>query len=158
MDFDLRGLIRLRGLVPATGPMAVVEREFPERTDLIAIPTSHLKRLHVLGGVTSRHLPDAGVVVMRLIWRYTDGIEHKTPVFYGQQLRNWWSHWDPKSDVAVGRVVWTGSSPATARLGGQLRLYHFTLDNPRPEVAVASLQWVGDLSRNPPFVVAMTVE
>jgi len=79
-------------------------------------------------------------------------------VVYGQHLRNIWTDRDPKSEVPAGRVAWTGSSLYTRDVGTQIRLYHYTLENPRPEVEVTSLQCIGGLSISAPFIVAMTLD
>ena len=152
VEFDLRGLIRLREM--NAGMWA---QDFPIQTQPIAVGQV-VNRLHVLGGVTYTHMPSHRAQVLRLVWRYADGVERETPVLYGQHLRNWWNSWDPKSDVAAGRIAWSGSSPASRKYGGQIRLYHFPLENPRPDSPVASVQWVSGFSRNAPFIVAMTVE
>ena len=157
VEFDLRGLIRMRELTAPTLHEPMLVQDFPERTQPIPVSQT-VTRVHVLGGVTYPHLPASGTQVLRLVWHYVDGAERETPVLYGQHLRNWWNSWDPKSEVTAGRVAWTGSSPATVKYGGQIRLYHFALENPRPDTAVASVQWVSGFSRNAPFIVAMTVE
>jgi len=85
-----------------------------------------------------------------LTWRYADGGQGETDVVYGQHLRNLWLDRDPKSEVPAGRVAWTGSSPSAKDFKTQIRLYEYTLDNPRPEVEVTSLQWFGGMSISAP--------
>lgn len=155
--FDLRGLIRLRDFSPTNDPLILLKKDFPEQTQPIPIGAA-VRRLHALGGVSTSGGCAVGTPVLRLIWRYADGVERETSVNYGEHLRNWRSHWDPDADVTSGRVAWTGASPASIKFGGKLRLYHFSLENPRPDVAVTSLQWVGGLALHAPFIVAMTVE
>ncbi len=155
--FDVRGVIRLRDRSPTVGFEETLRRDFPERTQPIRVGTT-VTRLHTLGGSTLIDPTADGTPIALLRWRYVDGSERTTPAIYGRHLRNWWSKHDPRVEVTDGRLAWTGSSPACRWQGGQLRLYHFTLENPRPDAEVASIEWIGGQCRNAPFIAAMTVE
>ena len=56
------------------------------------------------------------------------------------------------------RVVWTGSNRFAREKGCSLRLYLTTIENPRPQEIVRSLDYVSAMSETAPFLVALTVE
>jgi hypothetical protein len=53
-------------------------------------------------------------------------------------------------------MVWPSAPVKNA--GPQLRLYHTTFLNPKPELNVVSVEYVSKLTRCGPFLVALTVE
>jgi hypothetical protein len=54
--------------------------------------------------------------------------------------------------------VWTGSNPFAREKGYQLRLYLTTIENPRPDEVVRSLDYVSAMSESAPFLIAITVD
>jgi len=54
------------------------------------------------------------------------------------------------------RVVWTGSNRLLARKGCKLQLYLTTIENPRPENVVRSLDYVSAMIDSAPFLIALT--
>jgi WD40 repeat protein/predicted Ser/Thr protein kinase len=155
-EFDIRGVVRLKEASPLIGPHAAHASMFPERTQPIAVGRL-TTRLHCLGAVMLGD-PLQGASVARIAWHYPDGTQRETPVIYGRHLRHWWTKVDPKDSVSAGRVAWTGSNPSARDHDTTIRLYHFTLDNPRPEAEVTSLQVIGATSGTALFIVALTVE
>ena len=161
-QFDLRGVILLRPAIPEDNRFfRMVWREIPTQTSPIAV-NRPVTRLHLLGASTlmvdNTPLPHDGLPLARLIWHYTDGTRRQTELIYGVHMRDWWTFIDPQDHVPAGQVAWTGSNPFAEDFGSKLRLYHVPLDNPRPEVDVESVQWVGALSPFAPLLVAMNVE
>ena len=95
----------------------------------------------------------------RFVWHYATG-EEASPILYGQDVRDWW--WRPESaqepTSARSRVVWTGSNPIARDKGYKLRLYLTTIENPRPQDMVRSLDYVSAMIESAPFLIALTVE
>jgi hypothetical protein len=93
------------------------------------------------------------------VWHYESGQE-ASPILYGQDVRDWW--WRPESPVEStsdrSRVAWTGSNPIAQEKGYKLRLYLTTIENPRPEEMVRSLDYVSAMKASAPFLIALTVE
>ena len=116
--------------------------------------------MHALDGTacTEKSVKD-GDEIARLVWHYDSG-EEASPVFYGQDVREWW--WRPEQadgpTSSRSRVVWTGSNPVASDKGCQLRLYLTTIENPRPQEVVQSLDYVSAMSESAPFLIAITVE
>ena len=81
-------------------------------------------------------------------------------IIYGQDVWDWW--WRPEDAVQPtserSRVVWTGSNPFAREKGFQLRLYLTTIENPRPQETVRSLDYVSAMTESAPFLIALTVE
>jgi hypothetical protein len=80
-------------------------------------------------------------------------------IIYGQDVRDWW--WRPEGAAqptsARSRVVWTGSNPIAREKGYQLRLYLTTIENPRPQEVVRSLDYVSAMIETAPFLFALPV-
>jgi len=95
----------------------------------------------------------------RFVWHYDSGQE-ASPILFGQDVRDWW--WRTEDSVeptsARSRVVWAGSNPIAREKGYQLRLYLTTIENPRPQETVRSLDYVSAMTESAPFLIALTVE
>jgi len=157
--FDVRGVIQLRRHTELEPFWQWAWERLPTRVEGIRVQQK-VRRLHVLHGTdsTEKSVKD-GDEIARLVWRYDSG-EEASPIFYGQDVREWWGR--PQDAVgptsARSRVVWTGSNPIAREKGYQLRLYLTTIENPRPQEVVRFLDYVSALSESAPFLIAITVE
>jgi hypothetical protein len=117
-----------------------------------------IRRLHVLHGTVSSE--KEGTEVARFVWRYDNGAQEESPILYGRDVRDWW--WRPENAAEStsdrSRVVWTGSNPVAREKGYSLRLYLTTIENPRPQDVVRSLDYVSAMSESAPFLIAITAE
>jgi len=134
-------------------------QRIPARVEGIPVQ-QEVRKLHVLHGTAcTEPSVEEGAEIARFVWHYDTGTE-ESPVFYGQDVRHWW--WRPEDAVgptsARSRVVWTGSNPIAREQGYQLRLYLTTIENPRPQELVKSLDYVSAMSDSAPFLIALTVE
>jgi hypothetical protein len=160
VQFDVRGVIQLRRRTDLDGPWQLAwERIAPINVEDIRI-RQKVRRLHVLHGTAcTEKSQKEGAEVTRFVWHYDTGQE-ASPILYGRDVRDWW--WRPKDAVepasARSRVVWTGSNPIAREKGYKLRLYLTTIENPRPEEVVRSLDYVSAMSESAPFLIALTVE
>jgi hypothetical protein len=157
--FDVRGVIQLRPHTDLEPAWQFYWDLLPIRVDGIRVE-QQVRRLQVLQATacTENSVKD-GAEVARFVWHYDTGQE-ASPILYGRDVRDWW--WrpedaaDPTSDRS--RIVWTGSNPSAGAKGYKLRLYLTTIENPRPQEVVRSLDYVSAMRESAPFLIALTVE
>jgi hypothetical protein len=91
------------------------------------------------------------------LWRPGQAPQH---LVYGREVREWW--YDPaKGDTETtdrARVVWTGLNPVAHEYGRRLRLYLNTRENPRPDMKIASFDFVSAMTHSAPFLIAVAVD
>ena len=149
VDFDVRGMIQLLG-------MATKEEGWRDPGQILDIKVAcKSRRLHFLQAVTDRlDLPATdGTPVGRYVVHYTDGTTQEIPLVYGSDLRNFWVLPNEPLEASNAQLAWTGKNQLS-----DLRLFHFTWPNPRPDVEVASIDFVSAMAQSAPFLIALTVE
>lgn len=149
-EFDVRGLIQLSGTSAELAGAA-----FPDAATGIKVGMK-CKRLHVLHAAGWR--AEDGTVIGKYVLHYADGQTAALNIVYGADLRDWWLGSDQTKEVKSATVAWTGSSPATEAAGSSIRLFKRAYDNPKPDLAIQSLDFVSTRSESAPFLVALTVE
>ena len=154
--FDVRGVIQLRRHTELESAWQRIWERLPIRVEDIRVQQK-IRRLHVLHGTISPE--KEGAEVARFVWHYDSGQE-TSPISYGRDVRDWW--WRPEDAVQPtsdrSRVVWTGSNPVAREKGYSLRLYLTTIESPRPQDVVRSLDYVSAMSESAPFLIAITAE
>jgi hypothetical protein len=143
--FDARGIVQLAG----TSEFGQGAR-FRERVPDLAVGRQ-CRRLHFLHAAMW-HTPE-GTHIGSYVVHYADGEQRLIPLLYGYDLRDW----VPQADEPKG----TGLEPVWSASGGPMggpRLFLKTWENPRPDVAITSLDFVSTLSASAPFLVAITVD
>jgi hypothetical protein len=102
----------------------------------------------------------AGETVGWLVWHYADGASEQVPIIYGRDTARFWAeprHMEGEKDFAG--PVWRQHE--TKEAVGQerwLRIYRQEWANPRPEVVVASLDFVSNQDCSAaPFLIAVNV-
>jgi hypothetical protein len=145
VDYDVRGAIKLRGQHNPGLPHEV--RSIPVER--------RCRRLHFLHG-TAWH-EDNGTRIGSYVIHFVDGRQTEVPIIYGRDVRNWWL---TKEQHAAGTpvAVWVGSTPAAAREGFDIHLFHSVWENPRPDVEVRDFDFVSADSQCPPFLIGVTAE
>jgi WD40 repeat protein len=140
--FDLRGVVRLRcGAQQDSDPPSAGEIQVRQKC----------RRLHFL---QSAHNQEAeGAMVGAYVIRYEDGQRAEVPVRYGQHVRDWVLSADP-GETPGAKVAWTGTHPTK----GAIRIFEQTWENPRPEVEIATLDFVSKLTKCHPVLIAITAE
>jgi hypothetical protein len=89
---------------------------------------------------------------------YADGSTASIPVVFGKDVRDWWIR-DHGKPVTQGRVVWTGRNPASDKESTEVRFYLGVWENPHPDKAIASLDFVKtDTTNCAPICLAITAE
>ena len=104
----------------------------------------------------SKHEQD-GTLVGRYEVHYKNGVTETIPLVYGEHLRGWWN-WDKGRPVTDADLAWTGEHVQAKRYNLEIRLYHMSWVNPRPNEAIAFIDFVSTGAKAAPFCVAMTVE
>ena len=125
-----------------------------------------LDKLHIFhgtefgafGDATHRfHVPD-GTEIGQYRVQFADKSERVIPVVYGEDVRDVWN-WDRSRATNRGVVAWTGRNTSATREGTTLRVYLTTWPNPRPEVEIASIDYVSEgTTAATPFCIALTAE
>jgi len=85
---------------------------------------------------------------------YTDGHQEEIPIVYGQDVRDWNSDADQRTDLSRAVIAWTAMNDAKHRV----RLFLTTWLNPSPDVEVASIDYVSSMAESAPFLVAITAD
>jgi tetratricopeptide (TPR) repeat protein/tRNA A-37 threonylcarbamoyl transferase component Bud32 len=151
VQFDVRGLVQLRGTVMR--PM--VRKRYAASVTGIPIHR-RFARLHVLHGTCWAEAD--GKKIGAYVLHYVDGRQSELPIVHGEDVRDWW-HVPVHRAVTRAAVAWTGSCVATeVQSDWFLRLFMRTYDNPRPEVEVESVDFLSDQTRCAPFLIALTLE
>jgi hypothetical protein len=152
IHFDLRGLVHLHGQAQKENGLT-----YPERAPGIPV-RQKCKRLHFLQATSWEANP--GVQIGRYVLHYADGGQSELPIVYGRDSFNYWFWGLPKVSDLPGHAhpVWTGHNPVAASNGAMIGLYKSTRENPRPEVEIVSIDFISDMTRASPFLVALTVE
>ncbi len=151
VTWDIRAIVQLSGTgLRRTHPW------FPKEEQGIVIGQI-CRRLHFL----LAHVGDEkkrGVEAGSCVFQYADGGRERVRLRIGEELGDFWH--DPKNPVQVrqANVAWTGQNERARVFGCTLQLFHWTWENPRREVAVASIDFVSAMNAPAPFLVAITAE
>lgn len=170
VTFDVRGVVWLRpSLVhPNDQVFGAACHDYPTRVNGIHVGRKfgNLRVLHAAN--TLRYVPQPDQEMMRsgtltvasYVLHYADGEEQEHAVVYGRDLRHWWQGigGDPEPEVSGAEKVWGGTNSIAAAYDATLRVFMSTYPNPRPDVAVVSIDFVSRETPFAPFLIAMSVE
>jgi hypothetical protein len=128
----------------------------PEKIEGIKVgrPVTKLHFLQACGYST-----DNDTVVGRYVVRYEDKTTADIDVVYGRDVVDWWAY-PNQAAPTKGEVAWEGENEASKGFEAKIKLYRMTWENPHPEKAVATLDFVAPNPGQPaaPFCVAITAE
>jgi outer membrane lipoprotein-sorting protein len=147
VQFDIRGIVQLAGTAEP-----YLRRLYAERAPGIPIDRS-FDRIHLLHA-TGWNAPD-GTHVASLVLRYADGQHRALPILYGYHVRNWWPQ---AGELPFDRTGLTLAWQRPHHAESPRRLFVTTWDNPRPDVPVATIDYVSAVALPAPFLLAITVE
>ena len=142
VSFDVRGLVQLGG--------KNLFAPFPERVDGIPV-RQKCQRLHFLQGAIYPDPP--GTETGRYDVRFVDGTRVAIPIIYGRDVLAW--DQAPTSTAAELRLAWKGPGASSNRIH---HLYHQEWSNPRPNMEIASLDFVSTMTEAGPFLIAITLD
>jgi eukaryotic-like serine/threonine-protein kinase len=150
--FDVRGWVRLLGSYREPGRFAAPEHILGIK---IARPCQRLHFLHGTGW-----LVDDGAEIGRYVIYYADGGRVERPIRYGFDVRNFVYLADSElaNEHPDAHRAWTGSNALSQSSGGRFRLYRSVWENPRPDVPIATIDFVSMRTACHPFLIAITAD
>ncbi len=150
VKYDIRGVVQLTG----KGAQDALSVEFPTAATAIPInqTVDQLHFLHACGWKESEGTPIAAYIV-----NYVGGESFEIPLEYGIHLRDWWTQ-TSRAEVPNGDIAWIGSNGASAQQNQAIQLYHLAWNNPKPDLTVASVDFVSHVTESAPFLIAITAE
>jgi hypothetical protein len=162
IPFDVEGRLQLMGRKLLDG-----ETLLPVRVRNIKVAAKCV-RIHLLHGANGITEDMTGKNIASLVLHYSDGSQARIPIVAGEQVRDWWgpiydtaAGWNSCKPTASGsELAWAGGNP---RINDEepelsLRLYQSTFANPKPELEIASVDFVSSVTDAAPFFVGLTLE
>jgi len=151
VTWDIRAIVQL-----SSASLRRTNPRYPSAVEGIQVGQS-CRRLHFLTafGFSEK---GTGTEVGHYVIHYADGQERRVPVRVAAEIGDYWL--DPKKSPPVrqARVAWTGQNEHARSFGCSLQLLHWAWENPRPTVAITSLDFVSAMNTPAPFLLAITVE
>lgn len=147
-SYDIRGIVQLSGryihrLAPG----------YPSGVTNIPLP-GLCRNLHFLHGTGWAGTVGAGTVIGRYIIHYRNGNEVAIPIIRGEDVDDWLTGPQPEQPLIRTEVAWKGSTPE----GSFCRLYSRDWQNPEPNNAIESLDFVSTDTGSAPFLIAVTAD
>jgi WD40 repeat protein len=143
--FDIRNLVQLD-----SSRRTEMVSHFPGQCAGIPVHRS-CRLLHFLHAVDEAE--DNGVKVGAYRIHYADGQQAELPIIYGQDVLAWIDD-SGATNAPRPTPVWQVRKPP----GITVRLFKSTWTNPRPEVAISTLDFISTMTRAGPLLVAVTAE
>ena len=153
VHFDARGLVQLQSTT-------FLQRGLFYPVSITNIPIRHpCASLHFLHA-TSWDEADGNTVGHYEV-QFEDGESTRIPIVYGRDVRNWDSWGDRSTYLSAATIGWQGTNlmqTVDGRRPFVARLFKTSWANPRPGVAIRSLDFRSALTTAGPFLVAVTAE
>jgi hypothetical protein len=98
-----------------------------------------------------------GTVLGHYVVHYKDKSTERIPIVYGEDVCDWFYE-DGEKEPTRAKVVWKGDNEFATGVDCHLRLYATTWTNPKPDVKIMRIDYVGRKSETPgaPVCLAMT--
>jgi hypothetical protein len=122
-------------------------------------------KLCLLHGASS--VETNGVKIASLVLHYKDGSTADIEIVSGEHVQDWWGPiyttdaGDYRNVTAPGtELAWIGGNPSIKKNNPEfsLRLYKSAFENPRPEVEIATIDYVSTITDAAPFLAGLTLE
>lgn len=114
--------------------------------------------LHVSQGSAGMKVAP-GETIGHYVVHYADGETARIPITYGTNVLNWWGWPDRmEDDTPDATIAWTGTNGYAGQFNVKLRLFHAKWVNPRPDVAVTSVDLTSEETNGTPLCVAISAE
>ena len=97
-----------------------------------------------------------GTKIGSYIVHYADGQTREIPIIVGRDVADWFSQ--ANENLPDLQIAWSGRNEASRAAGRTIRLFKSTWQNPVPELAIQSLDFVSSHHSAAPFLVAITAE
>ena len=161
VPFHIRGSIQLSG----RDLRLYSKASFPLEVTNIQVSASCYK-LHILHG--SYFVKNLGMRIAKLVLHYENGATEVIPIISGQHVLDWWApnyetgvREDWRAVSATGsELAWVGSNAYIRKRQPHLslRLFKSTFGNPRPDLKIATIDYVSMDTYSAPFLLGLTVE
>jgi WD40 repeat protein/tRNA A-37 threonylcarbamoyl transferase component Bud32 len=154
VDFDVQGLIQV-------GADASNGVAYPKQVSGITI-ARRCEQLHFLHSALYAPTATNGVRLGAYVVHYADGQQREIPIRGGIEVADWWTH--SKETNTQFTVAWMGTNEKSVKYQRFIRLFKTTWRNPRPDVEIASIDFLSARVAPPgrgvpaPFLVAITAE
>jgi hypothetical protein len=152
VKFDVRGIVQLAGTeLLAESALSEEEKAKQYPQSVRGIPVRlRADRVHFLQA--SAWSAGDGERVGEYVVHYADGEQRSIPLLYQRSLIDWWvkNATDKPTDA---EIAWHGSHKRSP-----ISLFKYTWTNPRPDVAIDTIDFVSAMTRVAPFLVAITCE
>jgi WD40 repeat protein len=154
VDFDVWGLIQV-------GANASNGMAYPKQISGITVARQS-DQLHFLHAAIHAGSATNGAQIGSYVIHYADGQLREIPIRAGIELADWWTH--SRETNTQFTVAWTGTNEKSAQYQKSIRLFKTTWKNPRPDVEIASIDFLSRRNASPgraaaaPFLVAITAE
>ena len=151
VEFDLRGIVHLDGLVSPTG------RPFSERAgESLPLKIEGIKVGQQSPGVhflmSSSYGREAkGVEVAKFVMHFSDGTSETMPVKFVDHIADWWA--SSSDNVETSQIGWRGSHVAS-----DVILSELVWKNPNPEKVISHIDFISTNANAAPFLVAISLE
>ena len=159
VQFDVRGLVQL-----ARARAASDWNVYPKEVNIsIGQKFRRLHILHAYRGGSGRYRSQP-TVIGKLVWHYADNSSREVPIYTIRDV-HYYSDYPPESrpraesqpgEQAV--IAWQGPNPNPSDENRLMQVSQSKWDNPRPDIAVQSVDYVSTLTLAAPFLLAITVE
>ena len=160
VPFDVSGIVRLHSITSEKNG-----EHFPVEVDKIPI-NEKFSKIYLLHGAYAGG-GNYFQVVGRLVLHYADGSTNAIDLIAGQTVFDCWNVLfktgiDPvyKNASPGTEIAWWGSNSLIERVNPDesLVLFKSVFLNPRPDVAVTSVDYVSTMTETGPFLAGLTVE
>jgi RNA polymerase sigma factor (sigma-70 family) len=160
VPFDVSGIVRLNSIASEKNG-----EHLPVEVDKIPVNEKFTK-IYLLHGAYGGN-GNFGQVVERLVLHYADGSTNAIDLIAGQTIFDCWNVLfktgvDPFfTNASPGtEIAWWGSNSLVERLNPDesLVLFKSVFLNPRPDVAVTSVDYVSTMTETGPFLAGLTVD
>lgn len=148
VEFDVRGTVQLGGANPWVSRYPIHGAGIPVG--------QRGRRVHFLHGTLNWEA--RGIPIAVCVMHCADGQTYEQPIRYGADAQDWWDRGTNQVRASDSPPVWRGQNLVSKRQNAWLRLYKMTWENPRPDVAIETIDFRSTQTRCGPFLVAVTVE
>jgi len=114
------------------------------------------RRLHLVHSAIMAYDVQRGTKIGSYVVHYVDGQTREIPIIVGRDVADWFSQ--ANENLPDLQIAWSGRNEASRNAGRTIRLFKSTWQNPVPELAIQSLDFVSSHHRAAPFLVAITAE
>jgi hypothetical protein len=152
VQFDVRGIVQLAStelLSQSTLSDQEKTRQYPRAAEGISVKLK-AERIHFLQA--SAWSAGNGEKVGEYVIHYADGQKRSIPILYQQSVIDWWVK-TATDRPGNAEIAWQGSHSKS-----RVSLFKYTWTNPLPQVAIDRIDFVSEMTKAAPFLIALTCD